>query len=61
MKVWGGNIMNWICFLPIIIRAYHSRAVNNETIDYRPLNKRKVQHYSQKDLKRIYNEYKKGK
>jgi len=53
--------MNWICFLPIIIRAYHSRAVNNETIDYRPLNKRKVQHYSQKDLKRIYNEYKKGK
>ena len=53
--------MNWICFLPIVISAHHSRTVNNETIDYRSLNKRKVQHYSQKDLKRIYNEYKKGK
>lgn len=53
--------MNWICLLPIIISTYHSRIVNNKTIDCCPLNKRKVQHYSQKDLKRIYNEYKKGK
>ncbi len=53
--------MNWICFLPMALRTRHSRTINNKTIDYCPLNERKVQHYSQKDLKRIYNEYKKGK
>lgn len=61
MKEWVGNIMNWICFLPMIISAYHRRTINKETIDCCPPNKRKVQHYSQKELKQIYNEYKKGK
>ncbi len=52
--------MNWIVFLPLIISAYHNRATPNEITEYHSSNKNKKQHYSQKDLKRIYNEYKKG-
>ena len=53
--------MNWINLLPLIMSAYHNRTTPNKITEYCLPNKNKKQHYSQKDLKRIYNEYKKGK
>ena len=52
--------MNWIALLPLIISMYHNQPTNDETSNYYLSNKRNIKrHYSQKELKQIYNEYKK--